>query len=158
MLILPNSGRGSVGLLINVILTASSVALFCYWFRYGCLLILAAEAPHDYSEEVASAHSLSFPEVRAALGRQDVTDLGFLHTCLERDFVIIMSLLEDTPRASFDIGFEDAMLKIHYGAMSAWFRLTRGNVHEFSTEALEEMSLVVAHFANAMGERRAATD
>ena len=47
-------------LLINAVLTASSVALFCYWFRYGCLLILAAETLRDYSEEVVERESAIF--------------------------------------------------------------------------------------------------
>jgi hypothetical protein len=145
-----------VDLFINAILIAGSVALFCYWFRYTCLLILAAETPHDYSAEIASANQLSFPEVRSSLRRRDVADLERLHKCLERDFAIIVYLLEHTPIASLDTGFEGAILKIHFRAMSACFRLTRANLVEFASDALEEMSLVVAHLANQLGERRAA--
>ena len=115
-------------LLINAVLTASSVALFCYWFRYGCLLILAAETLRDYSEEVVNANQLSFPEVRSRLRRHNATDLNGLHKCLERDFTIIAGLLEGTTISTFDTGFEDAMLKIHFRAMSACFRLTRGHL------------------------------
>jgi hypothetical protein len=79
--------------------------------------------------------------------------LDSLHHSLERDFAIIACLSAHTPLATFDTGFEDAMLKIHFRAMSTWFHLTRGNLRECSLGALEEMSLVVAHFANAMGER-----
>jgi hypothetical protein len=145
-----------VDLFIDAVLIAISLALFCYWFRYGCLLILTEKAPHEYSEEVAKANQLSFPEVRATLRKHDVTDLDSLHRRLEQDFVIITYLLDHTPKAGFDAGFENAMLKIHYRAMSAGFRLSRSSLPEFASDALEEMSLVVAHFANAMGERRAA--
>jgi len=142
-----------VDLFFTAIISASSVALFCYWFRYGCLLILAARTARDYSEEVAKSNQLSFRDVRSTLRSGDVTDLDSLHRSLERDFEVIACLSAHTPLATFDTGFEDAMLKIHFRAMSTWFRLTRRNLRGFALDALEEMSLVVAHFANAMGER-----
>jgi hypothetical protein len=141
-------------LLINAVLIASSAALFCYWFRYGCLLILAAETLHDYSEEVVNANQLSFPEVRSGLRNHDAVDLDRLHKCLERDFAVIACLLEGTTSYS-DTGFEHAMLKTHFRAMSACFRLTRTNLRELASNVLEEMTLVLAHFANQLGERNA---
>lgn len=143
-------------LFINAALMASSVALFCYWFRYTCLLILTAETPHDYSAEVATANQLSFPEVRASLRKHCAADLERLHISLERDFAIIGYLLEQTPVASLDTGFEDAILKAHFRVMSACFRLTRAKLGEFASDALEEMSLVVAHLANQFGQRNTA--
>jgi hypothetical protein len=141
-----------LGLLINAVLTASSAALFCYWFRYTCLLILAAETAHDYSGEVAEANQLSFPEVRSSLRRRDA-DLERLHKCLERDFAIITYLLEHTPSTGSVARFEDVLLKIQYRALTAWFHLTRCFLRGTASQALKEMSRVVAHFANAMGER-----
>jgi len=142
-------------LFINSALIATSVALFCYWFRYSCLLILAAETAHNYSEEVAEVNQLSFREVRCKLRRRDATDLCHLHKCLERDFAVLTYRLEHTPVTCFDIGFDDALLKIHFRAMSACFRLTGNRLRECAADALEEMSLVVAHLANQLGERRA---
>ena len=138
---------------VNIALVAISVLLFCYWFRYVCLLILAAETPHDYSKEVADANQLAFPEVRAKLRSRDAEDLCRLHKCLERDFAIVVYLLDHTPTTGIDIGFDDAMLKVHFRAMSACFRLTNRNLRESAADALEEMSLVVAHLANHFGER-----
>jgi hypothetical protein len=137
-----------IELVTSIAIFAGSVMLFWYWFRYACLLILAAETPHDYTEEVARANQLSFPEVRSRLRKHDVTDLDRLHKCLES-----LNLLEHTPITSFDFGFDDAILKIHFRTMSACFHLTRRNFREFASDALEEMSRVVVHFANAMGER-----
>jgi len=144
-----------VDLFINAALVATSVVLFCYWFRYSCLLILATETLHDYSEEVAEANQLSFPEVRSKLRRRDAPDLDSLHKSLERDFAVIAYLLENTPATSLDPGFEDAILKIHFCTLSACFHLTRNNLRELASDALEEMSLVVAHLANQLGERSA---
>jgi hypothetical protein len=142
-----------VDLFINAIICASSLALFFYWFRYGCLLILAAETPHDYSEDVARANQLSFPEVRSMLRKDDRADLDCLRKHLERDFAIIAELLKHTPVTTLDTGFEDAMLTIHFRAMSACFYLTNSTLRQFAVGALEEMSLVVTHLANEVGGR-----
>jgi len=144
-------------LFVNIALVATSLVLFCYWFRYGCLLILAAETPHDYSKQAAEANQLSFHEVRSRLRSKEATDLSRLHKCLERDFALVTYLLEHTPVTRFDIGFDDAMLKVHFRSMSACFRLTNHSLRECAVDALEEMSLVVAHLANQLGERSAAS-
>ena len=143
-------------LFINAVLTASSALLFCYWFRYACLLILAAEMPHDYSNEVAEANQLAFPEIRTKLRQPDVADLDRLHACLERDFAILSRMVERTHTARFDPRFEDVMLRIHFRSLSTCFRLTSRKLQESSTAALEEMSRVVTHLANQLGERGAA--
>lgn len=92
---------------------------------------------------------------RSSLRRRDA-DLERLHKCLERDFTVISYLLEHTPAADPDTRLEQALLKIQYRVMSAWFHLTRYFLREAATQALGEMSRVVAHFANVMGERNAA--
>jgi hypothetical protein len=114
--------------------TVSSTALFCYRFRYTCLLILAAETPHDHSEEVAEANQLAFLQVRATL-RARPSDLNRLHESLERDFAILAYLLDQRNTVRFDPRFEDVMLTIHFRAMSAYFRLTRKILQEFANEA-----------------------
>ena len=135
---------------------AGSLLLFCYWFRYVCLLILAAEAPRDQSEEVVEANQLSFPVVRSSLLKDAVGDLETLRKCLERDFAIITYLLEHTPIRVFDSGIEGAMLRTHFRLMSLCFKATRRRFRECASDALEEMLLVVAHLANELGERGAA--
>ena len=51
---------------------------------------------------------------------------------------------------------EKRMLDIDYRLMRAWYRVSRSFSAAAARSALEEMSLVVAHFANSMGERAAA--
>ncbi len=142
-------------LVISATVMAGSLLLFCYWFRYVCLLILAAEAPRDHSEEVAEANQLSFPVVRSSLRKDAVGDLGILRKCLERDFALITYLLEHTPIRIFDSGFEQAMLRTHFRIMNMCVRLTGRTFRRSASDALEEMLLVVAHLANELGERRA---
>jgi hypothetical protein len=51
--------------IITTLLVVSSVVLLGYWFRYTCLLILAAQHTRDYSCKVALANRLCFPGVRS---------------------------------------------------------------------------------------------
>ena len=51
---------------------------------------------------------------------------------------------------------KDRMLAINYRVMRAWYGVSRGISTSTACRALEEMSQMVAHFANAMGERAAA--
>jgi len=146
-----------VHLFIDAAVTAGSLVLFFYWFRYGCLLILSAETAHDYTEEVARANHLSFPTVQSMLrSEEEARDLDKLHQSLERDFTIISYLLRHTPVAGWQSPFEDDMLKIQHRVMSAGFRLTRSGLEKLALDALEEMALVVAHLANQLGERNPA--
>jgi len=138
-----------IELVATSIITLSSVALFVYWFRYTCLLMLSAKTAQDYARDVAMANQLSFPEVQARL-REDATDLGGLQTALDRDFAMVTYLLEHAANPSKgSAALENKMLQINYKAMRLWFSISR------SRQALEEMASVVAHFANAMGERSA---
>jgi len=47
------------------------------------------------------------------------------------------------------------MLAMNYRLMDAWYQVSRRFSTEAARRALEDMSLVVAHFANVMGERSA---
>jgi hypothetical protein len=132
------------------IITLSSVALFVYWFRYTCLLMLSAKTAQDYAGDVATANQLSFPEVQARLREDRATDLGGLQAALDRDFAMVTYLLDHVANPSKgSAALENKMLQINYKAMRLWFSISR------SRQALEEMASVVAHFANAMGERAA---
>ena len=141
-------------LFINAVLVASSAVLFCYWFRYSCLLILAAGSSHDYTAEIAEANQLAFPEVCARLRQHDATPLTNLHQSLERDFAVLARLLEQTHGARFDPRFEEAMLTIHFRTLSASFHLTRRHLRASAADALEEMTRVVTHLANQLGEHQ----
>jgi hypothetical protein len=44
------------------------------------------------------------------------------------------------------------MLRLNYRCMAAWSRLSRRLSVRLSCHTLDEMSQVVAHFANIMGE------
>src|SRR5581483_2998947 len=138
-------------LIVTLVITASSVALFGYWFRYTCLLILSAKTTRDYAAEIAAANQLSFLQVQAQL-RENSPDLDRLQAALDRDLVMITYLIQHAS-GNREWGVEDRMLKLNYRLMSASCSLSRRVSPEAGRRALDEMSMIISHFANAMGER-----
>ena len=54
-------------MLVSILIIVVSLALFLYWFRYTCVLILSAKTSRDYAAEIASANQLRFLETRTHL-------------------------------------------------------------------------------------------
>jgi hypothetical protein len=134
---------------VTIAMTVSSILLFCYWFRYTCRLILSAVTSQDYATSVAQAHRLGFQRVQLLL-HCDATDLAGLKEMLDLDYAVLAGLMNDAGDAT--AGIERYMLATHYSLASACYRATSGISASAACKALEEMSLVVAHFANSMGE------
>lgn len=145
-----------IELIATVVITASSILLFAYWFRYTCLLILSAKTARDYTSDVATSNRLLFPEVQAQLERSDSSDLDKLRAALDRDYQVIRQMMKYMPNTSEgQSALETRMLAINYRLMGAWYQVTRHVSGSTAARALGEMSMVVAHFANVMGEQAA---
>jgi hypothetical protein len=139
---------------ITVLIIVGSMLLFAYWFRYTCLLILNAKTARDYAGEVAAANQLSFLEVQSLLAAVDAGPLDSLSDSLERDYTLIMGW---TSNAGDEIGIEDRMLQMKYNSARLMFK-TIGRISPAAARnSLQEMSVVISHFANALGERAAAS-
>jgi hypothetical protein len=141
-----------IELVATVFITASSVVLFAYWFRYTCLLILSAKTARDYTVEVAYANKLGFPEVQAQLNQAASPDLDRLRAALDNDYRVVQNLLKHMGEGR---SLETRMLAINYRLMGAWYRISRRFSGRTAVSALAEMSMVVSHFANLMGEQAA---
>jgi hypothetical protein len=146
-----------IELIATVVITLSSALLFGYWFRYTCLLILSAKTTRDYAGEFAAAVELSFPGIQSQLRSEAIGNpeaLVELQASLDRDYSVLTYLLKNvTDQSAGASSVEVRMLEIHYKLMGAWFSVSKSFSVSSSKRALEEMALVVAHFANAMGER-----
>ena len=142
--------------MIEVIVTAAmlfgSLFLFAYWFRYTCLLILSTKTARDYAGALAEAYQLSFVDVQSRLRNCATTNLERLHQSLDHDFAVVRRLLEDASSAQGQTALEMRMLQMNYRLMGGWVRLCQRFSRSAACRAMEEMSQVVAHFANAMGE------
>ena len=144
-------------LTFTIILTVGSALLLVYWFRYMCLMIVSAKTTRDYAAEVATANQLGFVHVQARLRQASPAELERLHAALDRDYALLTYLLKNAAlSATEESPVENHMLAANYRLMAAWSRVSRQFSIAASTRALEEMALVVAHFANVMGERAAA--
>jgi len=139
----------------TLVITFSSFLLFAYWFRYACRLILTAKPTHDYAGAVATANQLDFPKVKLQLRDQDA-DLDRLKEALDRDYEVLVYLLRNTANPPIgEAAIEKRMLEIYYQVIRTWYSATNHISPPTASRALGEMSIVVAHFANAMGERAA---
>jgi hypothetical protein len=141
---------------VTVVLTVGSALLFGYWFRYTCLLILSAKTARDYAGQVAAANQLSFLQVQAQLRQQTAVQLDALHAALAHDYDVITYLLKHAAHGSHEEStLEARMLEMNYRLMGAWYQVSRHFSVSAARQALDEMSSVVGHFANVMGERSA---
>jgi hypothetical protein len=142
-----------IELVTTVIVTAGSLLLFGYWFRYTCLLILSAKTTRDFAGQVAAANQLGFLEVQTQL-RESAVDLDSLRDSLDRDYAVLNALLNGVGDSSLEgSSLEQRMLALNYRVMRGWYRVSSTFSPAAARKALEEMSMVVAHFANAMGQQ-----
>ena len=135
------------------ILVASSL-LFVYWFRFTCVLILSAKTAHDYAANIAAANHLSFPEIQVQLQQAAAGDFDRLKDLLDRDYALVLQLMSQMEAGKS--GIEERMLSIHYFLTGVWYRTSVRFSANYGRQALEQMSQVVAHFANTVGEAAAA--
>ncbi len=139
---------------VTAAIAAGSALLFVYWFRYTCLLILSAKTAFDYAAKTAAANQLGFLEVQARLREGVSADLDVLHEALERDYSRLTYLLQNASQAGAeDSSIEVRMLEMYYRLTGVWYSVSRTFAPEAARRALEDMSSVVAHLANVMGER-----
>lgn len=142
----------------SIVIIALSLILLVYWFRYTCLLILRTKTSQDYSAAVVEANNLAFARVQGSLAGAGAGDLDALHESLARDYRMLTYLLEHT--AGVQVGgltIEQRMLALDFKVMQLWYGITRRVAAPRARTALKEMSLILSHFANAMGERAAAS-
>jgi len=142
-------------LIVTLLITVSSVLMLGYWFRYSCLLILSAETTRDYAVDIATANQLSFLQVQAELRDQQPADLNRLQASLDRDLAVVTYLIQNASGQG-EWGMEARMLKLNYRLMSTWCSVSQRFSPEAGRRALDEMSMIVSHFANSLGEQATA--
>lgn len=138
------------GILV-VLLTA---LLFAYWFRYTCILILSARTVRNYSRLVAEANGLTFLHSRTVLNELDRPRLDAVRQSLDRDFALVTYLLKHG--GGFSVAghsFDHFMLRLDYRLLSLWYQVVRTLSTGLARQSLLEMTNVISHLANAMGER-----
>jgi hypothetical protein len=141
--------------IIPVGVTIGSLILYAYWFRCACLLILVAKSPRDYAKGVEIANQLTFSDVQSALNNS-AADLTKLKESLDRDFRVLSRLLQyGTGSPAPQEAIERRMLRANYWAVGAWCWVSMRISPRASRRALQEMAVILAHFASTLGEQLA---
>lgn len=141
----------------SILIIVFSVALFVYWFRYTCLLILSARTAQDYARQVAEANQLGFLDTQTDLAGTAEISLDAVHSALSRDYQVITYLLSHAGNLkSQENGLEQLMLRIDFRIMSALYQVVPKGSPAHAKKVLSEMADIIGHFANTMGERQAA--
>lgn len=143
-----------IELIVTIGILVASSLLFVYWFRFTCLLILSARTAQDYAASIATAHHLSFPAIQAKLSAASAGEFDGLKDMLDRDYALVLQLMSSMDAGKS--GIEEKMLSVHYFLTGVWYRTSTRFSETCGRQALEQMSQVVAHFANAVGEASAA--
>ena len=148
-------------MIASILIATISTALFFYWFRYTCVLILSTKTSTDYTTDVAAANQLQFLQVQGALqtsvaGEPAPGDMDRLESVLDRDYRVLSFLLQNT--ADLEIGdtsLEQHMLRLDFAVMRALYQVSRRVSQSAARRAVTEMAQIVSHFANTFGERAA---
>lgn len=138
-------------MLASLLIIGTSAAMFCYWFRYTCLLILSTETNEDFSRQVAVEYGLQFARLHDEIQHAGSEALAMAMTTLDREYGLMRSLL-DRSGAGEEAGFERTLLGANYFALRTWFRLSCRFSEATARKSLIEISQIVRHFANAAGE------
>lgn len=132
-----------------------STALLIYWFRYVCLMILRTQTARDYASRLVAANNLKYPEVQGRLLKGvPGAELPALQKSLDTDYVLLKYLLQHT--AGLEVGgitVEQRALMLDFEVMRLFYALSRRLAVPQARAALTEMSSILEHLANAMGER-----
>ncbi len=134
------------------------MALLLYWFRYSSLLILSTKTSQDFSYDIAHAHELQFHEMRASLAQTGANRFAALLSGIDHDYRLVSALLRNVESSESRACLEDIILRIDFAGLKLAHRLSQPFSEKIARQALAEMADVVAHFANAVGERSMASN
>ena len=142
----------------NSFVIATTVVLFLLWFRYVCSLMLAAQTSLDRSEAVARANSLIFADVMRKLNSDDSCpnpeDVDGFAAALERDFEVVTYLLRHLGGSPLiDSPTEAWMLRVDYRIQRLWFRALRPISVAAGRSRVNQMAIIICHFADLIGAR-----
>jgi hypothetical protein len=132
----------------SVFIIAISVILFIYWLRYCCVLLLRNAQERAGNSKVTDQR---FNIASVLEGLKTEGDLGALERALERDYYVVMYLIEHA--ADLELAsIENKLLMIDCKLMRLWSRLTRSVAPQQSRKALSEMAAVLSVLVGQLGE------
>jgi hypothetical protein len=146
-------------MIATFVILAVSAALFVYWFRYSCALILSTKTTLNYSLDIAERHGLSFLAVQDSLATAPHESMPAFAKSLSNDFEVVSSMLKASAGQSEESNEAAcSLLLVHFHCMSILFRLAGKTSSRLARLAVSEMSLIVEHHANLAGEQMLAAN
>jgi hypothetical protein len=137
-------------MLAGILIVALSLALFIYWFRYSCILILRNRSEIAAASSIVQDDRFSYRDVLERLSYDPALDV--LQASLERDYCILKYLVEHA--VGLQLGsLEDRLLMFDYRVMQGVYRLTRTAAPQQARNALSEMASVLGVIAHRIGEQ-----
>jgi hypothetical protein len=124
----------------SVFIIGISVALFAYWLRYSCVILL--RSAQERAEMVTNGDDrFNVPAVLERL--KNDADLDPLERALDRDYHVVTYLIEHA--AGLELAsIENKLLVFDYRLMRLWFHVTRNLAPRQSRHALLEMAAVLS--------------
>lgn len=141
----------------SVVIIILSLAMFVYWFRYSCILILESTWSEDQAQVIATENGLFFGSVEESLAEaESVQAMDRVRDLLDQDLERVLSLLSSCAAVQ-ETGhsLECRMLMLDYQLMKAWYAATRTVAGPKAQSALREMGLVVGYIAGECGDQMA---
>ncbi|HUB78328.1 MAG TPA: hypothetical protein VMB03_06000 [Bryobacteraceae bacterium] len=132
-------------MIATVLIITFSLALFIYWFRYSCLLLLRRSA----EQTVPAASGFSYVAVQQNL--PDAVELDPLSQALDRDYRLLTYLLDHAAGLELE-KLEYRLLVLDYRLMQGWYRLTKSAAPRQARRAIGEMADVLNVLAGRIGE------
>jgi len=144
-------------MIISVVIIILSVAMFVYWFRCSCVLILESDWCEEQAQAVAAQNGLAFGSVEESLAQADTAQaMDRIRDLLDRDLVRVQELMSACPSIQQTGGsLESRILMVDYRFMKAWYSVTRSTANPKAQNALREMALVVGYLAGECGDHLA---
>ena len=138
-------------MIATVLIITFSLALFLYWFRYSCLLLLRRSA----EQPVAAASRFNYVAVQQNLS--GAMELDPLRRALDRDYRLLTYLLDHAAGLELE-KLEYRLLVLDYRVMQSWYRLTKSTAPRQAKRALGEMADVLNVLVGRIGEQTAGAE
>jgi len=136
-------------MIASILIIAFSIAMFVYWFRYSCVLLLRGAA-EQAELSAAQDDRFSVAEVLARLKTEQ--ELDPLQRSLDRDYLVLKYLIEHAADLEL-VSIENRLLILDYKLMHCWFGLTRTLAPAHARKALTEMASVLVVLVRQMSQQ-----
>jgi hypothetical protein len=139
-------------MITSIVIIVVSVALFLYWFRYSCLLILESRFEEDEARPFASPEASAFALLEQRLAAASTpSELKHVRNTLDDDLRLIQSLTRDRQGDSVFGSLESRLLLIDYRLMQLAFSCSQAFGVPKALSALREMSRIIGYLATESG-------